>query len=293
MGWCTTHNQDEFTAAAGSYLASRPVENTLLLAALDERSARADALFGWLDRDGGIRGAFIHRPPKPVLTGGMAPEAAAALADTLARMSVPVRGIDAAAPAADAFATAWRRRTGEPGQVRSHSRVYQLTDANADQRGEPGQARPATRADREVVADWLTSFGTEVGDLSGAAGSSADDLLSRGGVMLWEMPGGVPVAMAVVTPPLAGVVRITSLYTPRELRHRGYASAVLAAACRTVRAKGASEVLLITDASSALNGNLRRRLGCEPAGDRLTLYFTAPTGPMAALSLRRQPAAPE
>jgi hypothetical protein len=271
MGWCTTRNPDEFAAAAGSYLNSRPVDNTLLLAALDDLSDPADALFGWLDRDGGIHGAFIHLPPRPVVTSGIAPEAAAALTDTLARLSVPVRGIDAPGPAAEAFATAWRQRTGQPGRVRSHSRVYRLTAAMPDPQGEPGQVRSATGADRAVVADWLAEFGREVGDLTGTPSSTADDLLRRGGVLLLETPEAGPVAMAVLTPPMGGAVRVTSLYTPRERRHRGYASAVLAAACRTA---GASEVLLITDASSAMNGNLRKRLGVEPVADRLTLFFS-------------------
>jgi predicted GNAT family acetyltransferase len=271
MGWCTTRKQDEFATAAGSYLKARPVDNTLLLAALDDQADNDGALFGWLDRDGAVHGAFIHQPPRPVLASGVAPEAAAALADTLARLSEPVRGIDASAPAAEAFATTWRQRTGQAGQVRSHSRVYRLTGAVLDQPGEPGQVRTATGEDREVVADWLAEFGREVGQLTGTASATADDLLSRGGVLLWEVTDATPVAMAVLTPPMAGAVRITGLYTPRELRRHGYASAVLAAACNSA---DASEVLLITDASNAFNGNLRKRLGCEPIGDRLTLFFT-------------------
>jgi hypothetical protein len=281
MGWCTTHNLDEFTAEVGAYLRSRPADNTLLLAALaDIGDAPADALFGWLARDGGVRGAFIHLPPHPVLTGGMAPEAAATLADTLARLSVPVRGIDASARAAEAFGTAWRQRTGQAGKVRSHSLVYRLTGVGLGDVGvtPSGQLRSATEADREVVTDWLGAFGREVGDLSGTPGSTADSLISRGGVLFWEVPRpgtlSVPVAMVVVTPQVAGAVRIAGVYAPPELRHHGYASAVLVAACRAVLESGVSEVLLITDASSPLNNNLRQRLGAEPAGDRLILFFT-------------------
>jgi hypothetical protein len=290
MGWCTTRNLEEFAAEAGAYLRSRPADNTLLLAALaDVGAVPDDALFGWLARDGEVRGAFIHLPPGPVLTGGLAPEAAAALADTLARLSVPVRGIDASTRAAEAFASAWRQRTGQSGKVRSHSRVYRLTGVTPGDVGvtPPGQLRVATEADREVAADWLTAFGTEVGDLSGTPGSAADSLIGRGGVLFWEIPRpgtfSVPVAMVVVTPQVAGAVRIAGVYAPPELRHHGYASAVLVAACRSVRESGVSEVLLITDASSPLTNNLRQRLGAQPAGDRLILFFT----PAAASVARR------
>src|ERR1700678_344241 len=121
MGWCTTRNLTEFRSAADAFLRSRPAENTLLLSAASELSAGgelgdgvsvpSDALFGWLEQADGIRGAFVHLPPDPVLVGSLAPEAAAALADALARLQRRLGGIDASVRAAEAFAATWKQRT--------------------------------------------------------------------------------------------------------------------------------------------------------------------------------------
>lgn len=290
MGWCTTSNLEEFLKAAETYMRARPVDNTLLLTAAEDLRAAAsvplDALFGWLEQGGGVRGAFVHLPPKPVLVGGLAPEAAAVLADILSRLPRNVCGIDAPAAAANAFATTWRQRTGKAARVHYHTRVYRLTGLVADLPGPPGHFRAATSGDRDLVADWLSAFGREVGDLSGTPDATVEDLLVSKSVRLWETADRAPVAMTVMAGPVAGAARISLVYTPPGLRHHGYASAALVAAGRAARETGAAEVLLITDVSSPLSGTLRQRLGSESAGDRLVLSFdAAPSGPMP---IRRQ-----
>lgn len=290
MGWCTTSNLEEFLEAAETHMRARPADNTLLLTAVENLRAAAsfaaDALFGWLEQGGGVRGAFVHVPPRPVLVGGLAPEAAAVLADILARLPRNVSGIDAPAAAANAFATTWRQRTGQGTRVHQHTRVYRLTGLALDLPGPTGHFRTATPDDRDVVADWLGAFAREVGDLSGTPDATVDDLLVSKSVQLWETPDRDPVAMTVVTAPVAGAVRISLVYTPPWVRHHGYASAALVAASRAAMEAGASEVLLITDVSSPLSGSLRQRLGSESAGDRLVLSFGgSPSGPMP---IRRQ-----
>jgi predicted GNAT family acetyltransferase len=281
MGWCTTRNLTEFRSAADAFLRSRPAENTLLLSAASELSAAgelgdgvsvpSDALFGWLEQADGIRGAFVHLPPDPVLVGSLAPEAAAALADALARLQRRLGGIDASVRAAEAFAATWKQRTRQSARVHRHTRVYRLTGPVPDVPSAPGRFRPATADDKDVVAEWLAAFGREVGDVPHPA--TADELLSRWTVLLWETPGVGPTAMTVLAGPVAGTVRIMLVYTPPRLRHLGYASAVLVAACRAAREAGATDALMITDVSSPMTGTLRQRLGCEPLGDRLVLTF--------------------
>jgi GNAT superfamily N-acetyltransferase len=280
MGWCTTSNLEEFLTAADAHLKSRPLENALLLTvAEDLRAASANAggsVFGWLEQGDAVRGAFIHTPSRPLLTGVLAPEAAAVLADSLSRQPRQVAAIDAASPAADAFAMTWTLRTGQLAQVHRHTRVYRLTNAapgGPGMPGPPGALRVADSDDRAVVAKWLTEFGNEVGDLSGTPDAAAGDLVRRGCVRLWESGVEGPVGMAVVTRPVAGASRVSLVYTPPGLRHHGYASAILAAASEAARQEGATEVVLITDVSSPLVGILSHRLGCEPVADRLVLSF--------------------
>ena len=155
MGWCTTSDLDRFAAAAGGYLRSgRPRTPCCCLPRRPRGPARACAaagrqpsaagpglLFGWWEPpDGGDpRGAFVHDPAAPLLISGRAPEMAAALAATLAKMGRQVSGVDAPTETADAFAAAWSQRAGTTVRAHRNCRVYRLTDVP---RGTP-QGMPA------------------------------------------------------------------------------------------------------------------------------------------------------
>ena len=301
MGWCTTFDLDRFLTVAGGYLTARAAENTLLLSAAQAAYATRDnrpghdvkgppgALFGWWEPpDGsGPRGAFLHDPSAPVLIAGRAPEIAAALAAELPKAGRAMSGVDAPVEAADAFAAAWSQRAGVGVRVHHHSRVYRMAGAVPEQPGlfpgPAGRLRRATEADRELLVAWVKAFKAEVGQLATTPETTVDDLLCYGGAAFWEA-NGVPVAMAAVTRPVAGTVRISMMYTPPERRRSGYGSAVTLAVSRAVlappEAGGASaitEVVMITEGKKP--DRLAARLGYELVGERVVLRFGPLTGP--------------
>ena len=125
----------------------------------------------------------------------------------------------------------------------------------------PGRLRIATASDQQLLADWLAAFANETAERMDAPLDLAADLISYGGAVFWEAPqrpgrprdaahflpgsrhrdakpagepSGQPAALATLTRPTAGVVRIGMLYTPPDRRHRGYASAVTMAVSRAV-----------------------------------------------------------
>jgi hypothetical protein len=281
MGWCITANQAQFLETANGYLTSSAAENTLLLSMAEEPHG-TDPLFGWWEpRDGGEpRGAFLHDPPAPLLLAGRAPETAAALAAPLARAGRHLGGVDAPSEAADAFAAAWSQRAGLIVKVQRRSRVYRLSGAVSEFEGPAGQPRPATRADRALLVEWLRAFRGEVGQFTGAPEETADDLLGYGGITFWEV-SGQPVAMAALTRPVAGTARVSIVYTPPWSRRRGYAAAVTLAVSRAALAAQIREVVLITDRARPLRR--AARLGYQLIGERALLSFGQPTGPMPRL----------
>jgi hypothetical protein len=382
MGWCTTSDLDQFTAAAEGYLRSRAAENTMLLsAALAVRSGwhaqvagqpsgpgpaaggASGMLYGWWEPpDGsGARGAFVHDPAAPLLIAGRAPEMAAALAGTLSKLGRHVSGVDAPVEAADAFAAAWSQRERSSIRVHRHSRVYRLTAAtasantasantatsnaasaatpNADGDG-PGAWLPAqtpspagrlrvmAAADRALLIDWLTAFGREAAERISSAADVADDLLSYGGAVLWEVqqrtfrireaahylvspqhreaaqqaePAYQPVALATVSRPVAGTVRINMVYTPPERRRNGHAAAAILMTSRAVfagavpgygprtgpGAEAISEVVLIADGNRP--DRQATRLGYQIVGERTVLRFGPATGPRPRLQSATRP----
>ncbi|MEU5475584.1 GNAT family N-acetyltransferase [Streptomyces lydicus] len=99
-----------------------------------------------------------------------------------------------------------------------------------------------------------------------------DDRIADGRCLLWEA-GGRPVSMAGITRTLVGTARVAPVYTPPELRGRGYAGAVTAAVSQAAKDSGAQEVLLFTDLANPTSNALYRRLGYRPVEDYLVLTF--------------------
>jgi hypothetical protein len=322
MGWCTTSDLDRFAAAAGSYLVSRAAENTLLLTAAQSGKTEvgktevgntraappapavrprpsAGLLFGWWEPSEGSepRGAFVHDPAQPLLISGRAPEMAAALAGTLSKLGRLVNGVDAPVVVADAFAAAWSERSHTTIRVHRHSRVYRLAaaDPGADTGlgafpgpvpWPVGQLRFATADDLGLLADWLAAFAAESAERVTAPREAAADLIGYCGAVFWEVPthvrGYQPVALATLTRPVAGTVRIAALYTPQDRRGHGFAAAVTLAVSRAVLARdGVSEVVLITDMNRP--ERWAGLLGYQLVGERAVLRFGPATGPIPRL----------
>ena len=97
-------------------------------------------------------------------------------------------------------------------------------------------------------------------------------------------PAALPVALATLTRPVAGTVRISMLYTPPERRHGGYATALTLAVTHAVLSGAVSgggsahEIVMITDRNRP---NLwATRLGYQLVSERAVLRFGPVTGSM-------------
>jgi GNAT superfamily N-acetyltransferase len=287
MSWRMTEAVDEFLAEAGEFLRADRVRNTVILTVTETLRTRpaayqgptgsaAPALGWWRARDAGGSGvgaAFMQTPPFPVVLTAMSEEAAAALAHQLADAGREIPGLNAPEPAAEAFTAAWRDRTGSPASVHQRHRLFRLGDLTWPSPMPDGRARIATDGDRDLLVAWFVDFTAEAGDMvQGDQAQVVDERLSYQGLTIWES-GGVPVSVAGVTPAVAGMTRVGPVYTPPELRGRGYAGAATAAVSQAARDAGAAEVLLYTDLANPTSNALYQRLGYQAVEDRMLLTF--------------------
>jgi RimJ/RimL family protein N-acetyltransferase len=319
MGWFTTGVVTEFLAEAGEYLRAEPARNTVILSVTENLRLRAAAapagheapgpgtpdtgpghrdqpndepLFGWWRPGpgqtvgpgqrgpGSPSGAFMHTPGFPVFLTATSSEAAAELGGLLASMRPKVPGINARPQAAEAFADAWRQRTGRAVTVHRLMRLHCLGTLVWPDPGPEGRPRVAGQRDRDLLAEWFEAFAVEVDDDAVADYPAAvDQRLGYGGITVWEA-GGVPVSIAGMTRAVAGMVRVGPVYTPPALRSRGYAGGVTAAVSRTALDAGATQVVLYTDLANPTSNALYERLGYRPVEDRVVLTF-APRHPAA------------
>jgi RimJ/RimL family protein N-acetyltransferase len=261
MAWHLTDSVDEFDDTAGDFLRSRPVEHTVPLTLVDTLRKRGrhaygpdDPIFGWWQSDAGVvDGAFLQTPPHPLLlTAAPAmPELAALLAGR------PLPGVNAVAADAGQFTKVWQETHPVTLSRGRDARLYRLDVLTPPQPLPPGAPRVTGPADRALLEDWITAFHAEVGDAVQAVAEVVD----------------VPVSMAGVTRPAAGMVRVIAVYTPRELRGHGYAGAVTTTVSRAALDAGADDVVLFTDLANPTSNALYQRLGYRPIEDRAVIVF--------------------
>lgn len=279
MGWTLTHELDFYLATAGVFLRSRPVQHTVHLSAAEALRVRgnsvygdASPLFGWWRRPGSeVTAALLHTPPHPLLLTALPDGSLQSLADALASRGSHLSGVNASAADAAAFAAAWTRLTGVTAHEFRHDRLYRLDRLEPPEPMPSGAARVAAAADRDLLESWLAAFGAEAGEMPGRR-SAVDDRLSHGGLTLWE-DGGAAVSLAGANRRTAGTVRVGPVYTPPELRRRGYAGAVTAAVSQAALNDGADNVVLFTDIANPTSNSVYQRLGYRPVEDRVILAF--------------------
>ncbi|MBL7487727.1 GNAT family N-acetyltransferase [Frankia sp. AgB1.9] len=285
MAWFMTESVEEYLAAAGDFLMSRLVENTVLLTVAETLRVRgmsafgeAAPLFGWWRSPGGaVESAFLHTPPSPVLLTKAPSEAMEPLVECWPD-GRPMSGVDAGEEVASAFASAWQERTAAMLYLHRRERLYRLGSLVLPRSGPPGRSRVASATDRDLLVDWVTAFQKETSGVVGNAAERVDDRLSYGGFTLWEVDGA-PVSAAGITRPMGGMVRIAPVYTPSGLRRVGYAGGATAAVSQAALDAGAQEVLLFADLANPTSNGLYQRLGFEPVGNRVTLLLAPPPPP--------------
>lgn len=270
---------DAFLRAA-SDLERREAENSLVLGsalALRDGSAPAgDAPYLATVRDGAeLAAAALHRTLHPLLlaTGGDEADAPAAMAclaaDLLARGRLVPSAV-APAPLADAFADVWGRTSGHVPRVEMRQRLHALAEVETVA-APPGWLRRAGPADLEVVGEWMAAFDREAlgeADLQRAR-AAARRRVAAGEVYLWDDDG--PRAMAARSRPTRHTAAVNAVYTPPELRGRGYASGCVAALSRLLLDGGRRLCVLFTDLANPTSNAVYARIGYRPVCD-FTLY---------------------
>ncbi|HZT93194.1 MAG TPA: GNAT family N-acetyltransferase [Gaiellaceae bacterium] len=186
----------------------------------------------WLVRDGGaVVAAALRTPPfNLILARPRSKQALATLAEAVAREVLP--GVVGGEPEVHEFAELWSGHTGRGARTNMRQGIYALEHLEPPTTT-PGSARVATVADREVALRWLIAFGEETFHEGGPGADQAEAMLDHrlsaatAGILLWEN-GGESVSLAGWGGPTPNGIRVGPVYTPPELRGRGYGTALTA-----------------------------------------------------------------
>jgi len=204
-------------------------------------------------------------------------QAIPALARSVRDEGVPVPGVSAPLPESERFAEAWRSLTGQGFQQRMSQRIYRLTSVR-DVPPVPGALRVAVEADRELMVRWWRAFAEESLP-PGAPGSDPERLvglrLPAGEIFLWD--NGGPVSVSGWSHATDEAARIGPVYTPPELRKKGYATALVAAQSAELLGLGKRFCFLYTDLANPTSNKIYMDIGYEPVCDAAEFVFASAT----------------
>jgi uncharacterized protein len=252
-----------------------------------------------LEEGGEVRAVALRTPPHRLLISRVDPPAGAPDAPPVVDKVVEEEGADvvehlvadleghspdlsgvlAPAALAEAFARRWAERLGKQARRGMATRIFQLdavTPAPAAQEV-AGALRPATEADLDLLIRWVAAFTRDIGERGEADEARARAGISRtiaaGGLHLWEVEGRGPVSMANATGATPSGIRINMVYTPSELRRRGYASACVGALSQAMLDAGRRFCFLYTDLANPTSNHIYQELGYRPVADADTFDF--------------------
>ncbi len=166
---------------------------------------------------------------------------------------------------ADAFAAHWQTLSGQSFYTNVEEGIYACEEVIPPQTV-PGDVRPATRDDRELLIDWMYRFRQDAGIDTDFTREQSREMVERKltqpvlcGLLLWTVDE-MPVSMAGVARETKNTGVVAPVYTPPEHRKRGYASAVTAAVTQKVLEEKGSAALY-TDLGNPTSNKIYQAIG--------------------------------
>ena len=263
---------DEFLDAAGPFLVAREAEHNLILGISSNlqagiRPSTTESIdFLVVRSTGQVVLAAIRTPPYNLVMSEVDQgDAVPALAEALAGADLP--GVLGPTDHAGSFAQHWCAEAGRTPILQLRERIFQLTTVRRPAHPASGRLRVGGPEDRDLVIDWFRAFAAEALPPSTPpiTVEFVDRRIGLGGVYLWDDDG--PVSLTVVGSRTPNGARVGPVYTPPDLRGRGYASACVAAASQAQLDAGRTFVFLFTDLANPTANHIYQDIGYEPVRD--------------------------
>jgi len=195
------------------------------------------------------------------------------VARDLAFSDHPAPGVTGPSALAEEFAACWKNFAGQTSHLKTNLRIYVLRQViPPPQPG--GFFRMAREDERDTLVDWSNAFQAEaLGEADPASAVRVVDLgLLQHRLYVWE-DMGKPVSMAASSRPTAHGMTVNLVYTPPNLRGKGYASACVAALSQGILDSGKQYCTLFTDLANPTSNSIYQKIGYEPVCDLKEILF--------------------
>jgi uncharacterized protein len=260
-----------FLNAAGPWLTRSEVENNVMLTiagsvATGTRTLKEPPYFAAVSGGEEIDCCASRTPPHNLLVTNGTPRGLAALAADAFEAFGRLPGVTGPRQAAAAFAEAWLVLAGGRARISIRQRLHRIESVNADLPAIPGTLREATASERALAVQWAWAFAREaIPHRPSDAEETVDRNLKCGTLFFWD--DGGPVTMCASPGGAASGSRINLVYTPPDLRRRGYATAAVSTLTRRLLDGGSRYCCLYTDLANPTANSIYRRIGYRPVCD--------------------------
>jgi ribosomal protein S18 acetylase RimI-like enzyme len=240
-----------------------------LILSLSYARARGEAdsegsFFATVEQDRDVAGCLVRTPPHKVLITGLPPGSGPPVARALAEAFDEIPAVLGPMRDAQDVAASWAEERGGKWRSGLAQRIYRLDEVRAPA-GVPGALREATVDDLGLAVRWGEGFSRDAGVQFAIRRASIERWIERRSLFIWEH--GEPRSIAVAQGRTPHGIRIGYVYTPPELRGRGYAGATVAEVSQRMLASGLSFCVLYTDRGNPTSNSLYQRLGYYAIAD--------------------------
>jgi predicted GNAT family acetyltransferase len=256
-----TRDAGEFVTRAEGFLAARMEHNILATVSGNAAARGYEGLFAYgLDDRDEVVYAAVRTPPWPLLTGELysLQDADSLVAEWLAH-DAHVPGVSGPPATARAISRAWTKVTGHVTRLSRSEAIHALTEVRDPSRPAAGTLRATTADERALVIGWLRGFNDEVRDGIGDPERMVDERGPQSRLFVWDDRG--PVCLVGCSPVVNRVARVAPVYTPPELRRRGYAGTAVAALSRRLLERDADRCMLYTDLANPTSNKIYAEVG--------------------------------
>lgn len=169
----------------------------------------------------------------------------------------------------------WSRYVNCKVKLDMNMRVYELREVNKEVIGE-GVLRPIEEKDIDLTAHWTYEFIIETGVDQPATieqcYEAAKRRIENKNLFVLEHEGKV-VSMAGKGRTTENGATIGLVYTPKELRKKGYATTCVALLSQKLLDEGYKFSSLFTDLSNPISNSIYMKIGYNPIGDFDSYFF--------------------
>jgi predicted GNAT family acetyltransferase len=265
----------EFLERAGKFLLAREAVHNLPLG-LCSRLRTHPLLYGEepyfavaVEGDDIVAATMRTPPHNLILTEVDDPGALELLAEDAHDAFGSLPGVGGPREPVGRFAEIWQARTGAQPEISMRLRIYEAEETRPPE-GVAGTMRPYEDRDRGLVIAWMDAFVDEA--MTEPPPDTSEEWLERrlgdrdNGILIWEVEGE-PVSMGGHGGSTPNGARIGPIYTPPELRRRGYASALTAELTQMLLDRGRRFCFLFTDLANPTSNSIYQQIGYRPVAD--------------------------